>query len=143
MTDGPTVRFDRFTLIVCALGALLSAGLTFGAVDLNAGIPVPVVAIFFVLGLVPYGLTAVMSAIRPFRRLVVATTRAVAVVYGVLDCGIRYLALYHPTGSTDSVVVLVLPFWWVPLLLVVAAVTAAVQWMLPEPVRADSTPSRV
>ena len=55
------------------------------------------------------------------RRLVVATTRAVAVAYGLFDCGLRYLALYHPQSSTDAVVVAVLPFWWVPTVLVVAA----------------------
>jgi hypothetical protein len=135
MSESP-VRFDRFVLVACALFALLMAGLTFGAADRGAGIPA--VSIFIVVGLFPYGLTAVLSAIRPFRRLVVATTRAVAVIYGVLDCGLRYLALYHPTGSTDSLVVAVLPFWWVPTLLAVGAVTAAVLW-----VRSRGTGGRV
>lgn len=135
-----SVRFDRFVLVACALFALLMAGLTFGAADKGAGIPA--LSIFIVMGLVPYGLTAALSAMRPFRRLVVATTRAVALIYGVFDCGLRYLALYHPTGSTDAVVVAVLPFWWVPVLLAVLAVTAVVQWLRAEPVRTDSTPSQ-
>jgi hypothetical protein len=82
------------------------------------------------LGLAPYGLTALLSLIRPFRRLVVATTRGLAVAYGLVDCGLRYLALYHPTGSTDAVVVVVLPFWWVPMAMVVAALAAATLWVV-------------
>jgi hypothetical protein len=129
VVEDRAVRFDRFVLVVCALGALLMTGLTLGAADLTAsGVPAAAILIFLGLGLVPYGLTVVLSAIRTYRRLVVATTRAVAVVYGVFDCGLRYLALYHPTGSTDGLVVLVLPFWWVPTLLAVLAVTAVVQW---------------
>ena len=144
MTDGPRLRFDRCTLIVCALGALLSAGLTFGAADLDAtGLQVAAIVIFFVMGLVPYGVTVLLSTIRSYRRLVVATTRATAVVYGVFDCGLRYLALYHPTGSTDAVVVAVLPFWYLPIVLAMLAVMALVQWLRPEPIRPDSTPSQV
>lgn len=140
MADHRAVRFDRFVLAACALFALLMTGLTLGAADVGAGIPG--LAFFLAIGLVPYALTAVLSGIPSFRRLVVATTRAVAVVYGVLDCGLRYLALYHPTGSTDALVVAVLPFWWVPTLLAVLAVTAVVQWLRPEPIRPDSTPSQ-
>ena len=33
--------------------------------------------------------------IEPMRRLVVGSARAVAVVYGLFDCGLRYLALDH------------------------------------------------
>ena len=138
-----SVRFDRFVLIACALGASISTGLTLGAADVHAaGVPALAIVIFVVMGIAPYGLTAVLSAIRPFRRLVVATTRAVAVIYGVFDCGLRYMALYHPTGSTDGLVIAVLPFWWVPTLLAVLAVTAVVQWLRAEPVRKDSTPSQ-
>src|SRR5262245_2326292 len=89
-------RFDRFVLIACGLFAALMTGLTFGATDKEAGIPG--LAIFIVMGLVPYAFTAALSGILPFRRLILATTRAVAVIYGVFDCGLRYLALYHPTG---------------------------------------------
>ena len=80
------------------------------------------------LGLAPYGFTAILSLIQPMRRLVVATARAVAMVYGLFDCGLRYLAFYHPQSSTDAVVVVVLPFWWVPTVVVVAALTAATLW---------------
>lgn len=87
-----SVRFDRFVLIACALGALISTGLTLGAADVHAaGVPALAIVIFIVMGVAPYGVTAMLSAIRPFRRLVLATTRAVAVIYGVLDCGLRYL----------------------------------------------------
>ena len=138
-----SVRFDRFVAIACALGALVSTGLTLGAADVHAaGVPGLAIVIFVAMGVTPYGVTAVLSAIRPFRRLVLATTRAVAVVYGVFDCGLRYLALYQPTGSTDAVVVAVLPFWWVPILLAVLAIAAVVQWLWAEPVRPDSTPSQ-
>jgi hypothetical protein len=143
VAEDRAVRFDRFVLVACALFALLMTGLTLGAADLNAsGVPAAAILIFLGLGLAPYGLTVVLSAIRPFRRWILTTTRAVAVIYGVFDCGLRYLALYHPTGSTDSVVVVALPFWWVPILLVVAAVTAVVHWLRPEPIRPDSTPSQ-
>ena len=143
MAEERAVRFDRFVVMACALGALVSTGLTLGAADVHAaGVPALAIVIFVVMGVGPYALTAVLSAIRPFRRLVVATTRAVAVIYGVFDCGLRYLALYHPTGSTDAVVVVVLPLWWVPTLLTVLAVTAMVQWLRPEPIRPDSTPSQ-
>lgn len=121
------VRPDRFVAIACSAAAVLMTALTLGAADVRqAG---AAVAVFIVMGLAPYGLTTLVSAIRPFRRLIVATTRAVAVVYGLLDCGLRYLALYHPKGSTDAVVVAILPFWWVPTLLVVSSLTAATFWL--------------
>ena len=144
MSTGSTVRFDRFVLIVCALGALVSVGLTLGAADLDAaGVPAGAKVFLFGIGLAPYALTAVLSAIRPFRRLVVATTRVAAVLYGLADCGLRYLAFYHPTSSTDALVIVGLPLWWLPMVSIVAAVTGVVQWLLPEPIRAGSTPSRV
>jgi hypothetical protein len=122
-----SLEVDRFVLIVCAVGALLMAGLTVGAADVRAG--GLGLVIFVAMGLAPYILTALLSAIRSWRRFVVATTRGVAVVYGIFDCGLRYVALYHPQGSTDSLVVVVLPFWWVPTLVVVAALTAATLWV--------------
>lgn len=144
MSTGSTLRFDRFVVIACGVGAAVSLGLTLGAADLDvAGVPVAAKVALFGIGLAPYGLTAVLSAIRPFRRLVVATTRVAAVLYGVADCTLRYLALYHPTGSTDALVIVGLPLWWLPTMLIVAAVTAGVQRVLPEPIRAGSTPSRV
>ena len=126
MVDSGKVRADWFVLIACGVFALLMTALTLGAAApvASGGI----VAVFIVLGLAPYGFTALLSLIQPMRRLVVATARAVAVVYGLFDCGLRYLALYHPRGSTDAVVVAVLPFWWVPTVVVVAALTAATLW---------------
>jgi hypothetical protein len=127
MADGAKTGPDRFVLIACGAGALLMTGLTLDAADASAlgrGVP----AVFVVLGLAPYGLTALLSLLRPWRRLVVITARAVAVIYGIFDCGLRYLALYQPQGSTDAVVVAILPFWWVPMVLVVTALTAATLW---------------
>ncbi len=122
-------RPDWFVLIACGAGALLMTVLTLGAADTRqAGIGV--LTVFVALGLAPYGLTAVLSAIRPWRRLVVATTRGVAVVYGLCDCALRYLALYQPQSSTDAVVVAILPFWWLPTVLVVAALTGATLWAM-------------
>ena len=95
MVESGKVRADRFVLIACGVFALLMTALTLGA----AAAPVAsagVVAVFIALGLAPYGFTALLSLIQPMRRLVVATARAVAVVYGLFDCGLRYLALYHP-----------------------------------------------
>jgi hypothetical protein len=129
MVDGAKKGPDRFVLIACAAGALLMTGLTLGAADASQ-VGVGVLAVFVVLGLAPYGLTALLSLIRPMRRLVVASARAVAVIYGLFDCGLRYLALYHPQGSTDAVVVAILPFWWVPTVLIVAALTAATLWTM-------------
>jgi hypothetical protein len=34
-------------------------------------------------------------------------------------------SLYHPQSSTDAIVITILPFWWVPTVVVVAALTAA------------------
>ncbi len=125
MTEGGKARADRFVLIACGVFAVLMTALTLGAAaPVGAGI----VAIFIALGLAPYGFTALLSLIQPMRRLIVATTRVVAVVYGLFDCGLRYLALYHPQSSTDAVVVAILPFWWVPTVVVVAALTAATLW---------------
>jgi hypothetical protein len=126
MVESRKVRADRFVLIACGAFALLMTVLTLGAAAkvVSAGI----VAMFILLGLAPYGFTALLSVIQPMRRLVVATARAVTVVYGLFDCGLRYLALYHPGSSTDAVVVAVLPFWWVPTVLVVAALTTATLW---------------
>ena len=128
MVENGKVHADRFVLIACGAFALLMTVLTLGAATkvVSAG----VVAVFIVLGLAPYGFTALLSLIQPMRRLVVATTRAVAVAYGLFDCGLRYLALYHPQSSTDAVVVAVLPFWWVPTVLAVAALTAATLWAM-------------
>jgi hypothetical protein len=126
MVESVKVRADRFVLIACGAFALLMAALTLGAAAPVGG--AGIVAIFIGLGLAPYGFTALLSLIRPMRRLVVTTARAVAVVYGLFDCGLRYLALYHPQSSTDAVVVAVLPFWWVPTVVVVAALTAATLW---------------
>ena len=64
------------------------------------------------LGLAPYAFTTILSLIQPMRRLVVASARAVAV----------------PQSSTDAIVVAILPFWWVPTVVVVAALTAATLW---------------
>ena len=94
------------------------------------------------LGLAPYAFTAILSLIQPMRRLVVATARAVAVVYGLFDCGLRYLALYHPQSSTDAVVVAVLPFWWVPTVVVVAALTAATLWAVSRRTGRPASPER-
>jgi hypothetical protein len=120
------MRADRFVLIACGAFALLMTALTLGAAApvASGGF----VTVFIVLGLAPYGFTVLLSLIQPMRGLVVATTRTVAVVYGLFDCGLRYLALYHPQSSTDAVVVAILPFWWVPTLIVVAAVAAATLW---------------
>ena len=126
MVESGKVRADRFVLMACGAFALLMTALTLGAAAPigRAGI----VAVFIALGLAPYASTAILSLIQPMRRLVVATARAVAVVYGLFDCGLRYLALYHPQSSTDAVVVAVLPFWWVPTVVLVAALTAATLW---------------
>jgi hypothetical protein len=130
MVDGAkrgSGRPDRFVLVACGAGALLMTGLTLGAADASqAG--AGVLAVFVALGLAPYGATVLLSAIRPWRRWIVATTRGVAVVYGLFDCGLRYLALYQPQSSTDAVVVVILPFWWVPTLIVVGSVTAVTLW---------------
>ena len=125
MVESGKVRADRFVLIACGAFALVMTALTLGAAAPVGG---GIVATFIVLGLAPYGFTAVLSLIQPMRRLVVGTARAVAVVYGLFDCGLRYLALYQPQSSTDAIVVAVLPFWWVPTVVVVAALTAATLW---------------
>ena len=92
MVESGKVRADRFVLMACGAFALVMTALTLGAAaPVGAGI----VATFIVLGLAPYAFTAILSLIQPMRRLVVATARAVAVVYGLFDCGLRYLALYH------------------------------------------------
>ena len=119
MTEGGKARADRFVLIACGVFAVLMTALTLGAAaPVGAGI----VAIFIALGLAPYGFTALLNLIQPMRRgLIVATTRVVAVIYGLFDCGLRYLALYHPQSSTDAVVVAILyrsggcrPWWSSP-----------------------------
>lgn len=131
MVERQRRRVDRVALIACGTGALLMTALTLAAADFQAVDGGPgVVAEFIALGLAPYALTALLSLVRPLRRLVVATTRAVAVAYGLLDCGMRYVAFYHPKGSTDALVVVILPFWWMPVAMVVAALTAATLWVL-------------
>ena len=127
MVDGVKVEVDRFVLMASGAGALTMTALTLGAADIGQG-GAGAVAAFLVLGLVPYGLTALLSAFRPFRRLVVTATRATAVIYGLFDGVIRYLALYRPQSSTDAVVVAVLPFWWLPILALVTALSAAALW---------------
>jgi hypothetical protein len=131
MVDRERLPVDRVVLIACGTGALLMTALTMGAADAGGSAGgAAVVAAFVALGLVPYGLTALLSRIRAGRRLVTAATRTLAFAYGAFDCGLRYLALYHPTGSTDAVVVAVLPFWWLPMAVIVAALTAATLWIL-------------
>jgi hypothetical protein len=130
MVDRLKLPADRVVLIACGTGAFLMTALTVGAADVHAVDAGPAAAAAFVaLGLVPYALTALLSAIRPFRRLVVTATRAVAVIYGLFDGVIRYLALYRPQSSTDAVVVFVLPFWWLPILALVTALSAAALWV--------------
>jgi hypothetical protein len=46
------------------------------------------------------------------------------VLYAAFDNILRYLALYHPTGSTDALVVVALPLWWVVCLVVTAGTVA-------------------
>ena len=127
MVESSKIRPDGFVAIACGVGALLMTALTVGAADVRQAAAATIV--FVLMGLAPYGLTVVLSAIRPLRRLIVAATRAVAVTYGVFDCGLRYLALYHPQSSTDAVVVAILPFWWLPTLLAVTGLAAAVLWL--------------
>ena len=94
MVESGKVRADRFVLIACAAFALVMTALTLGAAAPVGG--AGIIASFIVLGLAPYAFTAILSLIQPMRRLVVASARAVAVVFGLFDCGLRYLALYHP-----------------------------------------------
>ena len=128
MAKRAPLRADRFVLAACVVGATAMTLITLGAADGGVGGSAPVL-LFIALGLAPYGLTAALSLIRPLRRLVVWSTRAVAMLFGLFDCGLRYGALYHPTSSTDAIVVAILPFWWVPTLVVVTAATAAVLWL--------------
>jgi hypothetical protein len=115
-------RPDRPVVAICVVAGLLMVALTVGAADARLGSRV--VALFVAWGLGPYALTVALSCLDEPRRFISLTTRALAVVYAVFDNVLRYAALYHPTGSTDSIVVAVLPLWWCVLSLVIGGVVA-------------------
>ncbi len=125
ISDSRFRRPDSFVAIICGVAALAMSALTLGAVTPGVAVTSGTVAVSVLLGLAPYGLTVALSCLPGLRRLVVATTRAVALIYGAFDNFIRYQALYHPTGSTDALVVLFLPFWWIVCLAVVGGLVGA------------------
>jgi hypothetical protein len=111
--------------IICGVAAVTMAVLTLGAVAPAMRLSSGTVAAFVVLGAAPYALTVALTCLPGLRRFVVFTARAVALIYGVFDNFIRYQALSFPTGSTDAVVVVFLPFWWVVCLAVVGGLVGA------------------
>jgi hypothetical protein len=116
---------DSFVLIICSVAAVVMGALTLGAADPSSRLTSKAILFVILLGIAPYALTIALTCVARLRRFMVPTARAVALIYSLSDNLLRYLALYHPTGSTDSVVVVVLPFWWIPCLAVVAGCVGA------------------
>jgi hypothetical protein len=113
-------RTDAAARVEAGAFAALSTAITVwaGTTEITAVLGV---IVFVVLGAVPYVAACAISAVRPYRRCFVYSSRVALLSYGVLDVTTRYRALVHPASSTDAIVAVALPLIWSPIVMLTSA----------------------